>query len=405
MLAAVTGGFVVEAQKSLSEDPAITSAVILLRIARQLNESIGLKDTEFMAFDGPSPVERAFNSLFYASLGLSLANVTLGLLCLQWIRGMKHEPPGLPSSNHPRFRYGRYLGFERWGAKSIVALLPLLLLGALLTFFAGLLAFASDSDWIATIPLYIILPSVVALVVFTTFAPGLVIIINMAFRKGSQFPSAPPFRSLQSWMAMQGFIHIFQAINRVVNFNPFGAFLSLQKCLDWGQLDQLWINWSIRYVDDALLFPVILSTETMEDMNIISGIMEDLSSGERTPEFRKIQILLKLAHYGERLPATTQGNIVGHLLSELAGLINIGVPLNILSSAFELEEKIAFAFAPDGTASPVIMLEHTDPPLRIRGPAYQFPFLPLPHHKYFVQGFLEPLLEGTRGFDSKCFLR
>ena len=357
MLAAVAGGFVVEAQKSLSEDPAITSAVILLQIARQLNESIGLPDTGLMAFGGPSPVARTFNSLFYTSLGLSLANVTLGLLCLQWIRGMKYDPPGLLSGRYISFRYGRYLGFEQWGAKGIISALPLLLLGALLTFFAGLLAFASDSDWIASIPLYIVLPSVVAIVLFTTFFPGLVVIINMAFRKGSQFPSVPPFRSLQSWIAMQGFIHIFRAINRVVNFNPFAAFPSLQKCLNWGQLDQLWVSWSTRYIDEALLFPLILSTETIEDMNNISKVMEDLSGGDRTPQLRKMNSILHFAFYSERLPATTQGRIVGHLLTELAGLINVGVSLETVSPVFDLDETISFTFAPIGKASHVVMLE------------------------------------------------
>ena len=312
-----------------------------------------------MAFGGPSPVERAFNSLFYASLGLSLANVTLGLLCLQWIRGMKYEPPGLSSNAYSNFRYGRYLGFERWGAKGMVATLPLLLLAALLAFFAGLLAFASESDWIASIPLYIILPSVVAIVLFTTFVPGLVIIINMAFRKGSQFPSVPPFRSLQSWIAMQGFIQIFQAINRVFKLNPLPAFLSFQKCLNWGQLDLLWTGWSISYTEDIFLFPLILSTGTIEDMNTISNIFEGGSRINVQPKFRKLRILRKLASYGERLPATTRGSIVGLLFDEMAGLINVGVPLDAISGVFKVEEKIALAFTPEGKVSAVMMLGAT----------------------------------------------
>jgi len=356
LLAAVAGGFVVESQKSLSEDPTITSAVVLLQIARQLNESIGLPNTQLTAFGGPSPVERAFNSLFCASLGLSLANVTLGLLCLQWIRGMKYEPPGLPIDEYPSFRYSRYLGFERWGAKGIISVLPLLLLGALFTFFAGLLAFASNSDWIATIPLYIILPSVVAVALFTTIVPGLVIITNMAFRKGSQFPSITPFRSLQSWIALQSFIHIFRVINRAVKFNPFGGFQSLRKCLDWGQLDELWAGWSVTgCTSDTLFFPSILSTGSTEGMNIISAIFEDTWTNKHQPKFRKLQILRRLVSYGERLPATTQGNIVGHLLLELAGLINVGVPVSTLLPVFELEEKIAVSFAPSGEASSVIL--------------------------------------------------
>ena len=356
MLAAVAGGFVVESQKGLSEDPAITSAVILLQIARQLNESIGLPNTDFMAFGGPSPVERAFNSLFYASLGLSLANVTLGLLCLQWIRGMRHEPPGVPRRQYPDLRYTRYLGFERWGAKGIISALPLLLLAALLTFFVGLLTFASHGDWISSIPLYIVLLSVFAIVLFTTFVPGLVVILNSAFRKGSEFPSVPPFRSLQSWIAMQGFIHIFQAVNRIFKVNPFGAFVSLRKCLDWGQLDQLWTRWSVIEPEDSIFFPLILSTGTLDDMNTISNICEEVFSQEDDPKFRKLAVLKQLASYGTLLPATTLGDISELLITELVALINVGTSLDALSSAFEIEKKMVLDFVPTGKQATIQIL-------------------------------------------------
>ena len=348
MLAAVAGGFVVESQKSLSEDPAITSAVILLQIARQLNESISLPHTEFMAFGSPSGVERAFNSLFYASLGLSLANVTLGLLCLQWIRGMKNEPPGLPRKQYSDLRFVRYLGFEHWGAKAIISSLPVVLLTALMSFFAGLLAFASNSDWIASIPLYIILLFVFAIALFTTFIPGLVIVLNSAFRKGSEFPSVPPFRSLQSWIAMQGFIHIFQAVNRVFKLNPFGAFKSVRQCLDWGQLDQLWTRWSVIDPWDSYFFPVILSTGTVEDMNTISNIFEDIFWQDVEPKFRKLTVLKQLASYGQKLPATTLGDISELLVSEMVALINVGTSLSALSSVFEIEKQMVLDFVPTG---------------------------------------------------------
>jgi len=301
---------------------------------------MALPDSELTAFGGPSAVERAFNSLFSASLALSLANVTLGLLCLQWIRGMKYEPPGLYSRAYPDFRHGRYLGFERWGAKSIMSALPLLLLAALLTFFAGILAFASDNDWISSIPLYVILPSVIAIALFTTFAPGIVIVLNSAFRKGSNFPSVPPFRSLQSWIAMKGLIHIVQAISSVLKVHPFGAFLSLHKCLDWGQIDLLWSSWAIKDSEGVFLLPIIISAGSAEDMNVISNIFEE--SGITTePAFRKLRILRELACYSERLPAITKGSIGRFLFAELVGLINVGIPPYLLSNAFDVEEHIA----------------------------------------------------------------
>jgi len=295
-----------------------------------------------MVFDGPSHVERVFNSLFYASLGLSIANVTLGLLCLQWIRGMSHEPPGVSRQYYCRLRYARYLGFERWGAKTIITALPLLLLGSLLSFVAGLLAFASSADWISSIPLYIILPCVFAIVLFTTFAPGLVIVLNSIYRKGYQFPPIPPFRSLQSWIAMQAFIQFFRGINRIFKANPFNAFLTLQRCPDWSQVDMIMTNWSnFAGGIDVLRFPVVLSTGTTEEMNVVSRICEEYFSWREQPKLRKLRVLSFLARrFGKALPATTVGMISELWINEVVALINVGTPLAYYWFSFDIEENI-----------------------------------------------------------------
>ena len=113
-----------ESQKSLSEDPVVTSTLILSQIARQLNQSIALPDTTLATFSGPTSLDRAVNSIFYGSLALSLGSVTLGLLCLQWIRGMKSEPPGLTSREYHSLRYAKFQAFDVWGARYIMLHLP-----------------------------------------------------------------------------------------------------------------------------------------------------------------------------------------------------------------------------------------------------------------------------------------
>jgi len=340
-----------ESHKNLSEDPAITSAVVLLQIARQLNESIGLPNMQMKAFGGPSPVERAFNSLFYASLGLSLANVTLGLLCLQWIRGLAREPRGVRRPYYCLVRYARFQGVEEWGAKAMISSLPLILLGSLLTFFAGLLAFASNADWIASAALYIILPCVFSIVLFTTFVPGLVIVLNSAFRKGHRFPSIPPFRSLQSWIAMQGLIQVFQAINRVFKMNPFGTFPLLRKCLDWGQIDLLWAGWALNDPRKVLLLPIILSTSTSEGLNTISNMILEEGSLPAVidPMFRKLTVLNTIVqHMGKFLPATTAGTVTQLWIDEVAALINVGTTLPHGTFAFKTEDNIILDFVATG---------------------------------------------------------
>ena len=181
---------------------------------------------------------------------------------------------------------------------------------------------------------------------FTTFVPGLVIVLNSAFGDGYRYPSLPPFRSLQSWIAMRGFIQVFRAINRVFELNPFSTFPLLQKCLDWSQLDLLWSGWVLTDASKPLLLPVGLSTADTESLNTISNTLEEgTPSGAIDPMFRKLATLNIIAKYwGEMLPATTMGNISELWISEVAALINVGAILPYGTFAFKIEENINLDF-------------------------------------------------------------
>ena len=353
LLAAVAGAFIVESQKSLSEDPVVSSALILSQIARQLNQSIVRPDTSLTTFLGPSSVERAVNALFYSSLGLSLANATLGLLCLQWIRGMKNEPPGLTSREYPSFRYARFQAFEVWGAHAIISSLPLLLIVALLAFFAGLLTLSSSKDTLATIPLYVIFPAIFAIILFTTFSPAVVVIRYSAFRKGSNFIPMPPFRSLQAWVAIQGLVPLFRAVSGVFKLNPFNAFASLIKCHNWGQLDHLWTTWFKTKPDDVLLFPLTLSTGTADTFNIAFKVVEEEITqliGSPLKGDRKIEILrLILSDMEPRLPSVTMSHITDIFLGRLVEIINSGRSFTAIAPAFEFQQKLHLDLVSNGT--------------------------------------------------------
>ena len=160
---------------------------------------------------------------------------------------------------------------------------------------------------------------------------------------------------------MQGFIWIFQATSGIFKLNPFGGFPPLRRCLDWGQIDRLWSGWSYTDGKEVYRFPLILSTGTVKELNMIFNIFEELWLPEIAgmPELRKMEVLVAVFYlYGRTLPETTYGGMVGLFLDELVGLINVGVSMDIFPFPFDVEEVISLQFAPTGELLAAIMLSH-----------------------------------------------
>ena len=309
------------------EHPVLAAALILSQIALQFNQSITLPKSSTSPFDGPSPTSRAINSLFYTSLGFSLANVTIGLLCLQWLRELKAESPGIPRQGYPAFRYNRHLGFQVWGAKGTILALPLLLLASLLSFFVALLFLTSSMDWLSSSPLYIILVSVLFFVLATTVIPGLVAVKYGAFHVGfSDVAPSPPFRSLQSWIVLQGLVKLIALYYRTIKRTARHRFVEISLCPDWGRIDQLWAGWANGRRDASMILPLVLSTGKKEDQEAIYQCYSDTYSKfeKPPPGGKRLDIYRKFVRYGRRLPAPTLKQVEDQLVSHVAALLNSG---------------------------------------------------------------------------------
>ena len=320
-----------DTQTSVLEEQNTNVVFILAQIALQLNQSMTLPAAS--PFEGPSPTERAINCLFYISLGFSLANVTIGLLCLQWLRELKAESPGIPRQDYPAFRYNRHFGFQVWGAKGIILALPLLLLASLLSFFAALLFLVSSTDWVVASPLYIILISVVVVVLATSFIPGLVSVRYAAFHVGlSDVAASPPFRSLQSWIVLQGLVKSLALFYRITKWTNRHRFTELSLCPDWGRVDQLWAGWSAGRRDPSMILPLVLSTGKKEDQEAIYHCYNDMYSKvvEPPPGGKRLDIYRHFVRYGWSLPAPTLKQVEDQLVRHIVGLLNSGCRLQDL---------------------------------------------------------------------------
>ena len=337
MLAAVTGAFTIETQKELSEDPAVTTAFVLTQIALQLNQSISIPSTTIAPFHRPSTTSRAVNSLFFASLGLSLAKITIGLLCLQWLRGLAAQPKGTSAQNFLLFRHRRDRAFQEWGAKGMILTLPLLLLASLVSLFGALLVSTSSVDWVVAIPLFIILISALNVLLFTTFAPGVAILRNALFDNTwpPEHITFPPFHSLQSWVVLQGLLKLETLLTYAFDLSRRVTLPMLHSASDWATVDQFWTDWLGSHAQRhaSALSPLALSFAKKEDQDAIYHCYSDLfPSNAVTPGRRRLDVYRHIVERVPKVRGPTLLQVQDQLVHHLVCLLNSGKHLQDLGS-------------------------------------------------------------------------
>ncbi|KAJ2921081.1 hypothetical protein H1R20_g16014, partial [Candolleomyces eurysporus] len=230
LFSAVVTAFTVESYKLLEVDHEESTAVLLFSIQQQLDNLVRqntsappLLPNPKAAFKAP-PYAVHVNVCWFLSLMLSLSTVSIGILCLQWLREYQREA-NVAHQDAISLRYLRFNGLERWKVPSIIAGLPLLLQGALILFFAGMVIFL----WNTNKPVAIVVATAVSTTVFflllTTILPPIQALISRAGwmtdvdRKYSQCP----YKSPQAWAIRPIVVWIAIGVSR--------AFLSLQRRL------------------------------------------------------------------------------------------------------------------------------------------------------------------------------
>ena len=299
----------------------------------QLNASIALPPSTLQPFSNPPPNTRAVNSLLYVSLGFSLSNVTLGLLCLQWLREFKADTLGGVSDHHYSLLHSARLnGFRKWGAKSLVNALPLLLLSSLTCFFAGLLCHVSTTDWVVSIPVGVVLGATFGVLVLTTLLPAVVIAGCAAFHRGvlaksGGYPPIPPFYSLQSWLSLQLALTILGSpiFKKLTTLHGSLRLRELKHCPDWGRVSLWWLPRILHA--DAIFLPLIHSSGHRSAMDDVTLCLHDSqlfagSSFTNTVQ-RKIRTLHYLIeHYSNQLPPHTLSDLENRLIVHLIHYFN-----------------------------------------------------------------------------------
>ncbi|KAJ3553327.1 hypothetical protein NM688_g3676 [Phlebia brevispora] len=145
--------FLVDSYKSLQQDPATTSMLLLQQISVQLNSFTVTPDgienaippITYLATTAfvPSNVAVRVNALWFASLIISLSTSSFGMLVKQWLREYLAITP-TAAQVRLRVRYYRAQALSDWKVLEIAAVLPLLLQVSLGLFLIGLCHFTAD---------------------------------------------------------------------------------------------------------------------------------------------------------------------------------------------------------------------------------------------------------------------
>lgn len=120
-----------------------------------------------------------------------------GILCLQWIREYGRNA-NLPHREDVALHYMRYEGMKKWQIPKILRALPLLLIAALLLFFAGFIEVLWEVDKTAAILVAIVVGIAFIFILTTTVLPTLQY-LRICASPNSEFTQCP-YKSPQAWI-------------------------------------------------------------------------------------------------------------------------------------------------------------------------------------------------------------
>jgi hypothetical protein len=129
--------FIIESKKMLEEDSTALVAEILISYMDNLANGAhtSFQRKEFV----PTPASVSINCLFFASLGFTIVAALASVLALQWVAHYDAftSRSGLSPEERVRRRQFKYGGTVKWEMKQIISALPVLVVSAVLLFFAG----------------------------------------------------------------------------------------------------------------------------------------------------------------------------------------------------------------------------------------------------------------------------
>ncbi|KAF5325010.1 hypothetical protein D9619_009812 [Psilocybe cf. subviscida] len=206
LFSAVTTAFIIESYQRLQPDPNDTIVDLLAHIAERLdntsiNGTVPVLSIVSNANFSPSRPDININVFWFISLVLSLTAALIGIITLQWLREHQRYDSTLQAQQRMAILNARLDSLQQWYVPEIFAGLPLLLQGALVLFFAGMIQFLFALCLKVAIPVTLSICIPLIFLTATTLLPILQIyILQYPFRLSinDNVPSPCPYKSPQS---------------------------------------------------------------------------------------------------------------------------------------------------------------------------------------------------------------
>lgn len=243
LFSGVVTAFAIESYQAVREDPAETTVLLLRTVILQLdnmtNPQPNIPIDLSPRLPPASSSDRRINTFWFLSLALSLSTVMAGILCLQWIREYGRNA-NVPHREDVALHHMHYEGMKKWHVFTILRALPLLLIAALLLFFAGFIEVLWEVDKVAAILVVIVVGIAFFFILMTTLLPTLQCLWICVF-PGTDF-SQCPYKSPQAWIFHKSVTLLSYFVHRLIrpqckagHSNSFSDLLKIQHWQDYDQ--------------------------------------------------------------------------------------------------------------------------------------------------------------------------
>jgi len=183
----------------------------------------------------PNSYDVQINVLYFISLTLALSVSSVCILGKQWIREYQKDIAVSPC-DAARVRQMRFDALQRWKVPQIMAALPVLLLIALMLFFAGLLVqLWNISDKTTAAAVLVVVALTVLLIIVTTTVPAWVSLRH-------DHSAFAPFRSPQAWIVL----YVVRRLQHWYhpNDNYLTHILTIERVQNWKATHPILNSWA-----------------------------------------------------------------------------------------------------------------------------------------------------------------
>lgn len=158
------------------------------------------------------------NIFWYLSLVISLAAVSLGILCSQWLREFQRDVSRYSLHGAIGIRQLRFEGLVKWKVPEIVNILPFLLQIAMVFFFIGLCDLLFQLNSVVGVTILVPVALTIGFLAVTAMAPAFswIFFARTLNREGVQVPSAQcPYKSPQAWIFQRFCLFVYSGIRLI----------------------------------------------------------------------------------------------------------------------------------------------------------------------------------------------